>query len=498
MSRRLLIVAVLALGGCATAPSATLKKAELPNHQLIATDSRLRVITNSDTSFFSTTGVVDPKTIICTEPSPDVATTIASSFGFGVSVLGQGSGSLSAQQVEGLVQLGERTAAIQLLRDKMYQTCLAYSNGAISGTTYSMIMSRLDDTIITLSLGDNAAGAFGRKLAGVGGEASAKSDASLVSLPGEAAKIEDQAAKLAAANKKVDDASKALDAAKSKGDADTSAQEAALASAKGERDALLELMRSTAKSASEAAGKISQLQAGGGLTGRPEAASALREMQADFLLKDSERDLVFACMVELGLRGDGAADASMSAMLAKLEEVFKNKVNEETGTNFATALLRNRSTALAKFCTEKLSGLIKDQATKAHEYRLRRAELSTQAAIARSGSEVEKIAARNKELTIEGLKLCDSDFKDDAIKRTACHSQFIPIKADAATPKPTPQAAADGKKEAAPKTPAGAGKKTPPKADAKSDAAKGKDKKKDSGKAKSGADKKGDAGKTPK
>src|SRR5439155_26809281 len=137
----------------------------------------------TEQGIFSTAGIVEPKRILCTEPSPDVATTLANSLGVGLSVFGYGSGSISTQQVEGLVQLGERTAAIQLLRDKMYQTCLAYANGAVSGTTYSLIMSRLDDAIVTLSLGDGAAGAFGRKLAGIGGEAAAKAEAALIGLP---------------------------------------------------------------------------------------------------------------------------------------------------------------------------------------------------------------------------------------------------------------------------------------------------------------------------
>src|SRR5713101_5408567 len=160
-----LIGIALVSQACAVAPNAYLTQGTLPHHAFVATDSRVRIIAEAEQSLFSTTGLVEPKRILCTEPSPDVATTLANSFGASISVLNYGSGSLSTQQVEGLVQLGERTAAIQLLRDKMYQTCLAYANGAISGTSYSLIMSNLDDTIVTMSLGDGAAGAFGRKLA---------------------------------------------------------------------------------------------------------------------------------------------------------------------------------------------------------------------------------------------------------------------------------------------------------------------------------------------
>ena len=129
-----------------------MKRVPLQPDEFFTTGARQRVITNSDISNFSRPGLVDPQRIVCTEPSPDAAVALANSLGVGLSILGQGAGSISSAQVEGLGQLGERTASIQLLRDKMYNTCLAYSNGAISGTTYSMIMSRLDDVIVTLCL----------------------------------------------------------------------------------------------------------------------------------------------------------------------------------------------------------------------------------------------------------------------------------------------------------------------------------------------------------
>ena len=85
-------------------------------------------------------GLVNPKRVVCAEPSPDVALAIAQSFGFGISIFaggsGQGAGSGSGATAEGIAQLGERTQSIQLLRDQMYRACEAYANGAITGTTY--------------------------------------------------------------------------------------------------------------------------------------------------------------------------------------------------------------------------------------------------------------------------------------------------------------------------------------------------------------------------
>src|ERR1700719_2823657 len=104
--------------------------------------------------------------------------------------MGKGSASFSGSAAENIVQLGERTASIQLLRDKMYQTCLAYANGAISGTTYTMVMAQLDQTIVTLLLGETAGGAFGR--AGAAATTSAGGTASsLVSMPGGVGKLSD-------------------------------------------------------------------------------------------------------------------------------------------------------------------------------------------------------------------------------------------------------------------------------------------------------------------
>ncbi len=59
---------------------------------------------------------------------------------------------------EAMAQLGQRLATIQLLRDGLYRACEAYANGALDKSSYSMILSRFDDTMITLLLGAEEAG----------------------------------------------------------------------------------------------------------------------------------------------------------------------------------------------------------------------------------------------------------------------------------------------------------------------------------------------------
>ena len=433
---------VLVLQGCAVSPNALLLQRQSESHNFLATDSRVRVIMDAELGFLSTTGIVDPKRVVCSEPSPDVATTVANSIGVGLSVLGQGNASLSAQSVQGLVQLGERTAAIQLLRDKMYQTCLAYANGAITGTSYSMMMTRLDDSIVTLSLGDNAAGAFGRKLAALGGDASAKADATLLGLPGEVAKIEEQAGKLAAANGKVDDAEKALQTHKTETpetgkqaeyDAKTKSLELAVATAKAERNATLELLRAMARTSSDATGKVTALQGGDGASSQA-AGAVLRDMQYEFLLADSSRELVAACIVELGLRGPASAsgNSKLLALTQSLSKQFAVTPNGMTGANYAGAILRARDTALTDYCRKDLPNLIKNASEKFHAYRMHRAELNASVASSQSAGYADDARVRRLEALGKAMTQCQTAFKDDEPRRTACLDALIPVKAAAA------------------------------------------------------------------
>jgi hypothetical protein len=146
----------------------------------VFTDAKQRVVTASPVEgharFF---GYIAPKQIVCAEPSPDVAQAVSASLAASIEaavkkleVGGEGSAALALATSDSIAQLGERLGTIQLLRDQAYRACEAYSNGAISSTTYTLMMSRLDRTMTTLLLGEMAAGAFGRRLASISGSAS--------------------------------------------------------------------------------------------------------------------------------------------------------------------------------------------------------------------------------------------------------------------------------------------------------------------------------------
>ncbi len=354
------------LAACTQPPGTTLERVPLQPDEFFTTGARQRVIANSDISNFSRPGLVDPRRVVCTEPSPDAAVAMANSLGVGLSILGQGAGSLSSTQVEGLVQLGERTASIQLLRDKMYQTCLAYANGAVSGTTYSMIMSRLDDTIVTLLLGETAGGAFGRKLAGIGLEASAEASASLSSFSNEMDNLDANTKKLAAANKdvaekeqKVADAKAALP---TDGTEPTEPQKQAvtdaekeLTDARAKRNALLQLLQSNVATASKAGGKVAQLKTGGGLSVRtdPQIARTLEDMQASFLVDDYADEYLATCLVELSLQQEDRSPGGRALnILAQAAQNAHFQLTQKPGDVTAQQMATQAADDLGEFLAD--------------------------------------------------------------------------------------------------------------------------------------------------
>ena len=173
--------ATLILSGCEgllfAEDRTVLAKASLNNETLLV-NADLRAIVSVTPAGIPYPGRVEPRRVICAEPSPDVAKAIASSFGGAVSgavsrgdIDAQAAGQFSRSFAEGLVQLGERMATIQLLRDGLYRACEAYANGVLTDTSYAMILSRYGDTMVTLLGGELAAGAFGRSLAAISAQA---------------------------------------------------------------------------------------------------------------------------------------------------------------------------------------------------------------------------------------------------------------------------------------------------------------------------------------
>ena len=154
----------LVLAGCDSPALWTSIYRTVPSDQTILTDAKQRSILNVAAA--GGPGRNRPTRIVCAEPSPDVAQAVsgAISAAIKVEIAGKGGGAASfgRSAADAVAQLGERLGTIQLLRDGLYRACEAYANGAITSTTYAMIVSRYDDTMVTLLMGELAAGAFGR------------------------------------------------------------------------------------------------------------------------------------------------------------------------------------------------------------------------------------------------------------------------------------------------------------------------------------------------
>src|SRR5205814_4453676 len=126
-------------------------------------------------------GRVKPRQVFCAEPSPDVAKAVSESLNISAALDAVAKGrelpvegalktaaAISRARAESLAQLTNRLATIQLLRDGLYRACEAYANGAVSETTYAIILSRFDKLMVTLLTGELVAGNFGQSLAVLG------------------------------------------------------------------------------------------------------------------------------------------------------------------------------------------------------------------------------------------------------------------------------------------------------------------------------------------
>lgn len=99
-----------------------------------------------------------PQNIICTEPSPDVAKAVSSALveSFKVDVTHPSgvkvgaSQELQYQTAQAIAQLGKRFATIQILRDILYNDCLAYANGILTPSAYAMTKARFNSLVVTL------------------------------------------------------------------------------------------------------------------------------------------------------------------------------------------------------------------------------------------------------------------------------------------------------------------------------------------------------------
>lgn len=186
-------VLVLALAGCnGTDTFFTQHRTLGKKSDVILTDAGARTVVATQVQDSDSVGHFEPNQINCAEPSPDVAKAIDTAFSGGISlnITGEGANlpveaqakiaaAITQARAEALVQMTERLPTIQLLRDGLFRACEAYANGALSPTSYALMLSRYGDTMVTMLSSDLIAGNFGRELAAISGSASGAASASL-------------------------------------------------------------------------------------------------------------------------------------------------------------------------------------------------------------------------------------------------------------------------------------------------------------------------------
>jgi|GEM_PF-6869798 len=400
------IVAGIGLAVLASACTPTIfKHKDLDALQVVTTGAKQRAILSASIDPASQPGLVDPQRINCTEPSPDVANAIANSFSTGIGILGQGSGSLSASQVETMAQLVERTASIQLLRDKMYQTCLAYANGAISGTMYNLVMTKLDNTIVSLLLGESAAGRFGASLATAGGDTSGEASATLIGLPAGVEDLSGLTDELKAAQADVDASEKAYAQSKKIADADKATDDEKQAAkdaktdldnAKTKRDEILNRLQSRADTLAKTGAKSANVAAVGsiGNAGGPASAEVLLAMQKEFLGQGLQDFVITGCFAELGLTSQA------QYQLARGETLDVLAAQRESGQKAATLL--------ADFCLDFLNGGgIVATLTNQKEISIQRSKDAKDVSLARAKAISARALAAEHKAFVARLAACD-------------------------------------------------------------------------------------------
>ena len=316
----LLLLSTLALGGCESAAlrNSIFRTTSFDSGISVLTDAKQRVVINLPADVED--GQNKPTRIVCAEPSPDVAQALSEALtvAASVEVKGQGGGSVSFGKsvAESVAQLGERLGTIQLLRDGLYRACEAYANGAISDITYAVLLSRFDDTMVSMLTAELAAGAFGRSLAALGGQAGteASTKSNMDALVEKAKQnVAQKKNELAVADSEQKKAEAALDEAKEEDpDGDHTEQEQVVADAQENKETATDALKIATEAATKtdavatavAAGAITRLQ-------NPAVAETLAKMQRKYIENINADALIVACITVM------SKDAYKESILAK-------------------------------------------------------------------------------------------------------------------------------------------------------------------------------------
>ncbi len=100
--------------------------------------------------------------VVCTEPTPDVATAFSTATQIaakGGNQAASGQLSFAGSSGEAISELAGRSTALLALRDGLYRACEAYANGALGANAYALILARYGQLMTTLFLGQDLSAA---------------------------------------------------------------------------------------------------------------------------------------------------------------------------------------------------------------------------------------------------------------------------------------------------------------------------------------------------
>lgn len=206
-------------------------------------------------------------------------------------------------------------------------------------------MGELNDTMVTLLLGENTAGAFGRSLAALGTKSSSVARSTIEGFSGAMKDIEETTKKLSAAEENVREKESNLE---DKRDALTNATEinqaevqkevdqakTELTTAESNRDALATQLKGKLNTSSESVAELTKLASGGGITSAPsdKAVEVLGQLQKEFLNNDYSDQVFSACLVELGRTNSGDTFKPLvDAIQAKIIASINNRAPLKIG-----------------------------------------------------------------------------------------------------------------------------------------------------------------------
>src|SRR5258708_4254681 len=152
-------VLAIALGGCAVFadPNAWPQKFQYGDSANLASGANVRYVNERWREML---GREDrPLPTMCTEPAPDVAVAFGTSLAGAANITGKGSGGFGANTSEAALALAGRTAGVLALRDGLYATCQAYTNGVLGQSAYALGLSQYGNLLVALTAHD--AGATG-------------------------------------------------------------------------------------------------------------------------------------------------------------------------------------------------------------------------------------------------------------------------------------------------------------------------------------------------